>query len=92
MKISPEASSLLLMLGFFLVLTGFLLVLAGLFSSSKVMDAGGGGLIIIGPMPIIFQGRLEPLAILLILIVVALVFLLPLLRLLRLREGTSKES
>lgn len=89
-RISPEASFLLLMLGFFLILIGFFLVLAGLFPSSNIVGAEGGGVILIGPIPILFHGELGPLAVLLIFIVMALAFLLPLMHFLRLRKAREE--
>ena len=89
-SISPGVSLTVLMIGTFLILIGFFLVLAGISSPSRVTGAGGGGLIMIGPIPIIFYGRLCPLIILLILVAITIAFLLPLLHLLRLRREREK--
>jgi uncharacterized membrane protein len=81
----------MLMLGIFLTLIGFLLVLMGTISSpGGVTGAEGGGLIMIGPIPIIFHGRLSPLIILLILVAIILAFLLPILHLVRLGRGRER--
>lgn len=92
MRIPLEASSLLLVLGAFLTLIGLFLVFMVLFSSGRMVEAEGGGFIIIGPIPIILQGRLGPLAALLIVIAIIIVFLLPLLHLLRFKRGAGAKG
>jgi uncharacterized membrane protein len=89
---SLGASLTVLMLGIFLILIGLFLVLTGVLSPGGVTGAEGGGLIMIGPIPIIFYGRLSPLIILLILVAITIAFLLPLLHLLRLGREREKEE
>jgi uncharacterized membrane protein len=78
----------LIILGFGLILLGVLLIILAAFLGRA--RARGGGLILIGPIPIIFYGRLCPLIILLILVAITIAFLLPLLHLLRLRREREK--
>jgi len=83
-RITPSISLMVLMLGVFLILVGFILIIMGAISApSGAMKAEGGGLIMIGPLPIIFHGRLSPVIILIILVAMILAFLLPILHLLR---------
>jgi len=79
-------------LGLLLVLIGFLVILAGVFSmayqawktgADEKPEVRGGGIIMIGPIPIIFGTDAAALKILMILAIVlmvigALIFLLPL--------------
>lgn len=80
------------MLGVFFILIGFFMIFTGLFSSGKVMEVWGGGLVIIGPIPIIFRGELGSFAISLIIMATIIAFLLPLLYLLRFRNKRIKKE
>jgi len=92
-RITPSVSLMVLMFGVFLILVGFILIIMGAISApSEAMRAEGGGLIMIGPLPIIFHGRLSPLIILIILVVMILAFLLPILHLLRSGRGREMEG
>jgi len=79
LRISPEASILLLFLGIILIFLGAFIAFLGLIPAERVES---GGLIIIGPFPIIFHGELHPLMILLLLLpfLMMLFFMLYLLR------------
>jgi uncharacterized protein (TIGR00304 family) len=82
----------LITVGFLLVCIGFLIILAGIFSMAyqawktgevEKPEVRGGGIIMIGPMPIIFGTDAAALRILMILAIVlmviaAILFLLPL--------------
>jgi len=70
--ISPEASMLLFLVGAFLIIIGLFLAFLGTVPAEKVE---GGGLIIIGPFPIIFGGEISSIAFLLVLVLPILVFL-----------------
>ena len=73
LRISPEASLLLLILGIFLVFVGIIVLSMSFLPVERVE---GGGLIIIGPFPIILHGKLHPIALLLMLILPILAFIL----------------
>ena len=80
LRISPEASILLLFLGIILIFLGAFIAFLGLIPAEKIE---GGGLIIVGPFPIIFHGELHPLIILLLLLLPFLMMLFFMLYLLR---------
>lgn len=80
LRISPEASILLLFLGIILIFLGAFIAFLGLIPAERVES---GGLIIIGPFPIIFHGELHPLMILLLLLLPFLMMLFFVLYLLR---------
>jgi len=83
-RVSPSISVIAFMLGVSLILVGLLLVIMGAMSiPGDATEAEAGGLVMIGPIPIFFHGRLSPLIILVILVAMILVFLLPILYLLR---------
>jgi uncharacterized membrane protein len=83
-RVSPSISVIAFMLGVSLILVGLLLVIMGAISiPGDATKAEAGGLVMIGPIPIFFHGRLSPLIILVILVAMILVFLLPILYLLR---------
>jgi len=85
LRIPPETSHILLILGIFLVFVG---VIALSMSFLPVGRVEGGGLIIIGPFPIILHGKLHPIALLLTLTLPILAFILLTLYLLsRMRPG-----
>ena len=85
LRISPEASLLLLILGIFLVFVGIIVLSMSFLPVERVE---GGGLIIIGPFPIILHGKLHPIVLLLMLILPILAFILLTLYLLsRMRSG-----
>ena len=86
LRISPEASIFLLFLGIILIFLGAFIAFLGLIPAEKIE---GGGLIIIGPFPIIFHGELHPLMILLLLLLPFLMMLFFMLYLLR-RGGTGE--
>ena len=73
LRIPPETSHILLILGVFLVFVG---VIALSMSFLPVGRVEGGGLIIIGPIPIILHGKLHPIALLLMLTLPILAFIL----------------
>ena len=73
LRISPEASLLLLILGIFLVFVGIIVLSMSFLPVGRIE---GGGLIIIGPIPIIVHGKLHPIAFLLMLILPILAFIL----------------
>ncbi|MCD6421303.1 MAG: DUF131 domain-containing protein [Thaumarchaeota archaeon] len=85
LRIPPETSHILLILGILLVFVG---VIALSMSFLPVGRVEGGGLIIIGPFPIILHGKLHPIALLLTLTLPILAFILLTLYLLgRMRPG-----
>ncbi|RLG96075.1 hypothetical protein DRO29_05245 [Candidatus Bathyarchaeota archaeon] len=85
LRISPEASLLLLVLGIFLVFVGIIVLSMSFLPVGRIE---GGGLIIIGPFPIILHGKFHPIALLLMLTLPILAFiLLPLYLLSRMRSG-----
>jgi len=85
LRIPPELVLLFLILGVFLVFAGAVLLSISFVPAGR---AWGGGLIIIGPFPIILHGKLHPAILLLILIIPLLVFILLTLYLLgRARSG-----
>ena len=89
-RITPSISLMVLMLGVFLILVGFILIVMGMIlAPGGAVKTEGGGLIMIGPLPIIFHGRLSPLIILIILVAMILAFLLPILHLMR--SGRRRE-
>ena len=67
-----EISPLLLLVGAFLIIVGLFLLLLGFAPAEKIES---GGLIIIGPFPIIFHGEVSPIVILLILLLPIIVFI-----------------
>ncbi len=71
-KIPPEISALFLFVGLVLILLGVFLLVGGMLPQEKVE---GGGLILIGPLPIIFHGELSPILLILLLILPILLFL-----------------
>lgn len=91
MRIPPETSPLLLVLGAFLLVVGLLLTFLGLASPSEVAEAEGGGFLIIGPFPIIFYGEVGLLAGLAIFIITALIFLLLVIYSLKLMERELRD-
>jgi len=72
LRISPEISALFSLIGVLLIIIGLFLVFLGAIPAEK---AEGGGLIIIGPLPIIFHGEINPIILLLVLMLPILVFL-----------------
>lgn len=70
MRIAPGPLILLLLLGFFLVAAGALMVMGG----QRGAEAGGIGIILIGPLPIIIESP-DPLSMLGLLGLVFIAFL-----------------
>ncbi len=91
LKVLPEILPIILILGITLILIGIFLVILGTAPSREIVEAESGGLLMIGPMPIIFHGKLGPLVGLLILILITIIFLLPLLYLFMLTARGPRE-
>ncbi|MCD6342113.1 MAG: DUF131 domain-containing protein [Thaumarchaeota archaeon] len=72
-KLSPEAASLLFLIGIFLLFLGTIITAMAFFSPKKVE---GAGLILIGPFPIIFQGEINPFLLLFLIILPVMLFAL----------------
>lgn len=72
LRIPSEISPLLLLVGAFLIIVGFFLLLLGFTPAEKIES---GGLILVGPFPIIFHGEVSPVVILLILLLPVIVFI-----------------
>ncbi|MCS7126081.1 MAG: DUF131 domain-containing protein [Aigarchaeota archaeon] len=67
-------NSLLLVLGLLMILIGFVLIL--LSSIGKRVDVKGGGIVMIGPIPIILGGKgLRPILLFTIFIIIIFLFL-----------------
>ncbi|RLG04707.1 MAG: TIGR00304 family protein [Thaumarchaeota archaeon] len=67
-----DISPLLLLVGAFLIILGLFLIFLGFAPAEKIE---GGGLIMVGPFPIIFHGEASPMTILLILLLPRIVFI-----------------
>jgi len=72
LRIPSEISPLLLLVGAFLIIVGLFLLFLGFAPAEKIES---GGLIIVGPFPIIFHGEVNPIIILLILLLPIIVFI-----------------
>ena len=72
LRIPSEISPLLLLVGASLIIVGLFLLFLGFAPAEKIES---GGLIIVGPFPIIFHGEVSPIIILLILLLPIIVFI-----------------
>lgn len=72
-KVPAEAAVLLFFLGIVFIFLGILVLAFGLMPSGEVQ---GGGLIIIGPFPIIFHGEISPLLAILIMLLPIILFVI----------------
>jgi len=88
-RTSPEASALLLFIGIILIFIGAVIVMLGFAPGG---EARGGGVILIGPIPIIFHGEISPLLAILLMILPLLIFLILLAYFMRKTLKTSAGS
>lgn len=72
----------LFFLGFILVLAGIFLIIAGMLSQAKTGEAGvkGGGIVMIGPFPIIFGSDVQSVKIVILLAILLILIAYVLLR------------
>lgn len=70
-RVPPEASAVMLFLGILLIFIGFLVIASGAAGGK----GQGAGVILIGPFPIIFQGELSPLLLLILALIPVIAFL-----------------
>jgi len=70
-RVPPEASAVMLFLGILLIFIGFLVIASG----AAGEKGQGAGVILIGPFPIIFQGELSPLLLLILALIPVIAFL-----------------
>lgn len=78
---SPISKVLLSMLGMLFIFMGIVLIILGLLTPTS--KAQIGGLVLIGPIPLIFGGELSPILILIIILLPILIFILMLFLILR---------
>lgn len=88
LRTPSEIAPLLFLVGAFLIIIGLFLLFLGFAPSERIES---GGLIIIGPFPIIFHGEINPAIALLILLLPIIVFIALAVYLLRLL-GRFEES
>jgi len=72
-KISHEISALLLIIGLTMIFLGVVSIILGL---SSRMEVRGGGLFLVGPVPIIFHGEISPLMAIILLLLPILILLI----------------
>ena len=71
---SPMSRALLSMLGILFIFIGIVLIILGLLSPTGKVQAGG--LILIGPIPLILGGELSPVMLLIIILLPIIIFIL----------------
>jgi len=71
---SPVSRALLSMLGILFIFIGAVLIILGLLSPTGKVQAGG--LILIGPIPLILGGELSPIMLLIIILLPIIIFIL----------------
>ena len=71
---SPASRALLSMLGILFIFIGIVLVILGFLAPTGKVQAGG--LILIGPIPIILGGELSPATLLIIILLPIIIFIL----------------
>jgi len=74
---SPISKALLSMLGVLFIFIGVILIILGLLTPTGKVQAGG--LILIGPIPLIFGGELSPILLLIVMLLPIIIFILILL-------------
>jgi len=78
---SPASRALLSMLGILFIFLGIVLMILGFLAPTGKVQAGG--LILIGPIPIILGGELSPIQLLIIILLPIIIFILMLLLMLK---------
>ena len=78
---SPASRALLSMLGILFIFIGIVLMILGFLAPTGKVQAGG--LILIGPIPIILGGELSPILLLILLLLPIIIFILMLLLMLK---------
>ena len=78
---SPASRALLSMLGILFIFLGIVLMILGFLAPTGKVQAGG--LILIGPIPIILGGELSPILLLILLLLPIIIFILMLLLMLK---------
>ena len=78
---SPASRALLSMLGILFIFIGIVLMILGFLAPTGKVQAGG--LILIGPIPIILGGELSPILLLIIILLPTIIFILMFLLILR---------
>ena len=86
---SPASRALLSMLGILFIFIGIVLMILGFLAPTGKVQAGG--LILIGPIPIILGGELSPILLLILLLLPIIIFILMLLLMLR-KTSMEEES
>jgi len=71
---SPASRALLSMLGILFIFTGIVLMILGFLAPTGKVQAGG--LILIGPIPIILGGELSPILLLILILLPIIIFIL----------------
>jgi len=71
---SPVSRALLSMLGMLFIFIGVVLIILGLLSPTGKVQAGG--LILIGPIPLILGGELSPIMLLILILLPIIIFIL----------------
>ena len=78
---SPASRALLSMLGILFIFLGIVLMILGFLAPTGKVQAGG--LILIGPIPIILGGELSPMLLLILILLPIIIFILMLLLMLK---------
>ena len=78
---SPASRALLSMLGILFIFLGIVLMILGFLAPTGKVQAGG--LILIGPIPIILGGELSPILLLILILLPIIIFILMLLLMLK---------
>ena len=71
---TPFSRALFSMLGMLFIFIGVILIILGLLTPTS--KAQVGGLILIGPIPLIFRGELSPILLLIIMLLPVIIFIL----------------
>ena len=71
---SPISRAFFFMLGMLFIFIGLILIILGLLTPTS--KAQVGGLILIGPIPLIFGGELSPILVLIIILLPIIIFIL----------------